>query len=798
MGIIDRLGLKIRGNFCFYVIKPNTAVVVGVRHKQGKMRPIPKRIGRYTVRGIHRIFNLPQYGPTIQQLTDKQKDALRKKLEPFQHPVYGSLESLPNTVEYVGYHLDIQKDPCTIPSHIRYIDTLYVCSESLSLPNDLLYLGRIETGLGDPLRRINFYGPVSDAQPHLPLSSYLGREVENVPQIAAGAFAQCRSLNSLHLSPQLQRVGGNLFWEKRITANLPVDIDCLPRNLRHVEGDALACCRVETVHFPGDIHEEMRSQALRLRTINRLIVDDLTGLEEYTELVRSGNVPQLHPGACLYHLLRAAKNVQINVQMERIPDGMFRDCTQLSSLQFHSIPSPDQVNLGNEITSIGAEAFQNCRSIKFFFTDQLIQSIGDRAFMGCGITSFIVYGLTRTIGREAFAQCAALTRLTLLGNNTTIGEDTFAGCDKLELSPADRDRIANMPCFPSYLAIEQKRTTKVTVFLQRGDQYLRRNPVTLDAKKNAFNAYCMALQYDHHRMEIMRKIEALLLDYQVPLRIEPERLNTIRSALRYHKSDVLLAVLERTLRSLNDVCVNLCASEKISDAVLAFAINHNGEAAIILCEYFCDMLKRHAQASATARGVLCGIINSLLIFCTKPSLQSRATAVRQECVAQKQRFVVIPQEYDLDLRLDGAVERILTVQHFRRLYNRACDQAANADAALWSDIVKRLDPGQQLPKIKIQPPKEAPKPKPKPTPPSPKIIPQGIPAWTVPASIPELPDIPIPAAKPVRYIGNETEEEFERRTNELMDEIRASEEASRIAKEIEDSMYSPPGTYGGY
>lgn len=234
MNILERLGLRIRGNYCFYVIKPNTAVVVGVRRKKGAFCPIPKKIGRYTLRGIHEIHILPQYAPTMKQFTDKQKDAVRKRLDPFHQPVFDSLEQLPDTVEYVGYHMDVHGETKSVPSHIRYIDTLVLFNNTITLPSDLLYLGKIETSITDPLRSIYFTGAASGAHPHLPASSYLCTEVEPVSQIASGAFAHCKSLHLLHLSARLQRVGANLFWKKRITHNLPVDVPRIPSELRRV------------------------------------------------------------------------------------------------------------------------------------------------------------------------------------------------------------------------------------------------------------------------------------------------------------------------------------------------------------------------------------------------------------------------------------------------------------------------------------------------------------------------------------------------------------------------------------
>ena len=798
MGILKRLRLKIWGNYCYYTIKPRTAIIVGVRHKNGQSREIPKRIGIYTVRGIHEITKLPWYWDVFHQLSDKQKDALVKKLRGFRQPVFGSLDQLPKTVEFVGYHYDVSGQTKSIPSHIRYIDTFVAGGTSLILPADLLYLGRIKQVYSKQLRCLNYDTSNPAGEPYLPASCYLGAEVENVPQMADGALAECASLDTFYVSPRLQKIGAHLFGDKIISVN----IGTFPRNLRSVEGDSLACCRMEVLQYPGDIHEDLRSRALRLRSINRLIVDDMTGLEEYTALVRQGNAPERHLGACLYHLLRAAKSVQINVQVDRIFDGMFQDCTQLSSLRFHERPSQDTVWLDGGITAIGAEAFRNCNAITTFLTHQLIQSVGDRAFMSSGITAFTVYGLVKYVGREAFCQCSSLQRLNIHAKNVEIGEDAFVGCDKLEISPEDRNRIAHMPCFPSYLAIEQKRTAKVTEMLRRGDGYLRQKPVTLDAKKSAFNAYWMALQYDHYRMEIMNKITMLLLDDHVPFRIDSSRLATIRSSLKSRGSDAMLASLNSALQSVDDMSVILCACGDICSVARAFALNGNPEAAVILCEYFAGTLGRHSQASIFARGNLCAIMNELLNRGNGKDLHQRIAQLKDR-LAVLRLGTFIEQEFIMTLMAEGALERHLTAEYFQTLYDGAVRQGTLTDAEMWADLLRQFAPGKAAPKEHIKmkkktapAPTSAPKATKAPKPQSTIIQPIN---WTVPETRYTVPYVPpMPTSEPVRYIGDETEEEFNRRTSELLSEYHAEQEAKRIAKEIEDSMFSPPGTYGGY
>lgn len=57
--------------------------------------------------------------------------------------------------------------------------------------------------------------------------------------------------------------------------------------------------------------------------------------------------------------------------------------------------------------------------------------IGRRAFMGTDITSVVIPAGVEYVSSEAFASCAALTRVKFLGEHTTLGAGIFADCAML-------------------------------------------------------------------------------------------------------------------------------------------------------------------------------------------------------------------------------------------------------------------------------------------------------------------------------------------------------------------------------
>lgn len=83
------------------------------------------------------------------------------------------------------------------------------------------------------------------------------------------------------------------------------------------------------------------------------------------------------------------------------------------------------------LRSIGKNAFQNCTAlteVKFNSDVSNGLSIGNSAFSGAGLTSLsLPEGLT-TIGNNAFYECKNLTELTLPSTVETIGDQAFQSC----------------------------------------------------------------------------------------------------------------------------------------------------------------------------------------------------------------------------------------------------------------------------------------------------------------------------------------------------------------------------------
>ena len=103
-------------------------------------------------------------------------------------------------------------------------------------------------------------------------------------------------------------------------------------------------------------------------------------------------------------------------------------CPQVGSW-FGGLESIKELKLGEEVTSIGDEAFSHCYGLTSATIPNSVTSIGDFAFAYCnGLTSVNIPNSVTSIGYEAFVGCSNLTSVTIPNSVTSIGDEAFADC----------------------------------------------------------------------------------------------------------------------------------------------------------------------------------------------------------------------------------------------------------------------------------------------------------------------------------------------------------------------------------
>lgn len=93
---------------------------------------------------------------------------------------------------------------------------------------------------------------------------------------------------------------------------------------------------------------------------------------------------------------------------------------------------PEEID-GKRVTSIGARAFADCRSISNMTMPESVTSIGERAFNQCfGMANINIPETITEIGPGAFHSCHTLMSVTLPNGISVIGDETFFSCNRLQ------------------------------------------------------------------------------------------------------------------------------------------------------------------------------------------------------------------------------------------------------------------------------------------------------------------------------------------------------------------------------
>ena len=90
------------------------------------------------------------------------------------------------------------------------------------------------------------------------------------------------------------------------------------------------------------------------------------------------------------------------------------------------------VTIPNSVTTIGEYAFCRCESLTSVTIPNSVTTIGNSAFSHCGsLTSVTIPNSVTTIGDYAFYECSGLTSVTIPNSVTTIGNSAFNSCSSL-------------------------------------------------------------------------------------------------------------------------------------------------------------------------------------------------------------------------------------------------------------------------------------------------------------------------------------------------------------------------------
>ena len=107
--------------------------------------------------------------------------------------------------------------------------------------------------------------------------------------------------------------------------------------------------------------------------------------------------------------------------------------TSIGNNAFYNCRSLTSVEIQNSVTSIGNSAFEYCTSLTSVTIPNSVTIIGSDAFRNCTIlTSITIPNSVTSISNNAFRVCKSLSSVTIPNSVTNIGNGAFYNCTNLE------------------------------------------------------------------------------------------------------------------------------------------------------------------------------------------------------------------------------------------------------------------------------------------------------------------------------------------------------------------------------
>lgn len=267
--------------------------------------------------------------------------------------------------------------------------------------------------------------------------TYQGKTFK-VTEMGDKTFYGAGNITSVVIKAPIEALGEYAFYDCGKLANVE-----LPSSLKKLGTNAFAYCEsLESINLPEGLEDFGTERTFcwcsKLKTVNIPAgVASIPRYSFYGTAIEEFEFPSTVTtiGANVFQSCPSLKRVVLPEGLEAIPSDAFS-----SSSVLETVVIPETVK------TIGSSAFKNCKALEIALPSG-ITTIGNSAFQGCTkLTEFTLPSSLTAIPTSLFSGCTGLVTVRISDNTTRINSSAFNGCTKLaNVVYADGQTGFNLP-----------------------------------------------------------------------------------------------------------------------------------------------------------------------------------------------------------------------------------------------------------------------------------------------------------------------------------------------------------------